>query len=378
MKWQEKQRYVSNPALGLLPLLLFAFLNIFISFTTALSTSFLISLLGIFIVFSRWVKRKIYNVLYIVSLLILTFFSFLSLLPWQPYFEHYTVIFSVPLLLFFVFMIFRKKKKIMLYSSRLVKGTLTLDLKRSLYELFFICRIIIIVFLIYNIACLLYIFVFKQWHTPENHRLIFSYIRMGLLLGVMLFEHIRIYYINKHLECEEWLPIIDDNARVVGRISRSISYQSKEKYLHPKVRIFLFYKGRVYLSKRVGDFDEYDEYDRMDTPFRRDLYFREDFNECVDDILHKVGMNLIEKPKFMFNYTFESRNRKRILFLYHLVLKDESITHNKLFPKGKFWTQQEIENNLGKDVFGECFEQEFELLKTTIFPVEKYINNIND
>lgn len=364
-----------NPALGLLPLLLFAVLDIFTSYRIALLSSFLISLTALIIGLTRLVERKILNILYMVSVVVLGIFSFISLLPLDSYLDNYSSIFIQLIFLIFISLIFFRKHKIILLISRHVKAPILFNLKRSLYELFLVCRILLVVITTYVVIGLVYLFLMRKWHTPELHAFFFQQLRVIFILGIILYEHIRIYYMNKHFESEEWLPIVDENTRVVGRIAKSVSYHSKEKYLHPSVRLYVFHKGRVFLSRRM---DVMEDNHREDTPFRRDLFFKEDFNDCIDSLVRQMGLNSDERPKFMCNYVYESDKRRRVLFLYHLNLKDDIFIKSRHIARGKFWTEKEIEHNIGKDVFGHCFEQEFELLKTAIFPVEKFLSSLDD
>ena len=67
-----------------------------------------------------------------------------------------------------------------------------------------------------------------------------------------------------------------------------------------------------------------------------------------------------------------------MIFLYVSNIASESDFNKLHLEGGKLWTINQIDDNVGKDIFSECFELEFEYLKNTVlmmnFPTDK-LNN---
>ncbi|MGL4293562.1 MAG: hypothetical protein ACRCSQ_08300 [Bacteroidales bacterium] len=182
----------------------------------------------------------------------------------------------------------------------------------------------------------------------------------------------RLYWLNRRFKNEEWLPIIDENAQVIGKVAASVSYQFKERFLHPHIRILIFYKGMIYLKPR--DPMRKIEVGYQDTPLAKDLRYMQDAPHVVDSLMKKGGFPNTVHPRFFSRYIFEVSSLRRMIFLYTLIVPDETCFSHKVFQKGKLWTEQEIENNIGKEVFSTVFEEEFELLQTAVFPIMKMMN----
>ena len=63
-------------------------------------------------------------------------------------------------------------------------------------------------------------------------------------------------------------------------------------------------------------------------------------------------------PQFITSYVFESKVEKELVFVYKTIYNGE-ITHNKdELDGGRFWSIQEIKENLGKNIFTPNFEGE--------------------
>jgi hypothetical protein len=179
--------------------------------------------------------------------------------------------------------------------------------------------------------------------------------------------------LNVRLNQETWLPILDDNSRVVGKIARSVSYQFKERYLHPRIRILIFYKDMLFLSHRESYLMI--DVNKLDTPLQHDLSYKQNNSDLISELLNEYRLSLDNKPNYLTHYMYEEAPIRRLVFLYSLQIDSKSKL-GALACKGKFWTVQQIVDNLGKKVFSNCFEKEFEFLHDTVFPVYKNIDEV--
>lgn len=369
MKGKEKISYWMNPAWGLMPFLLYAFLVIFISFQQALLISFMGGLGSLFLLPS-FLRHKVFPFFLFVSVAILGVNCSFLLLPLSVKGILFVRIFPELVLFLFTCMLLSFGRiRFVKWMYRFQRRYLNFSIKQSLYETFFTLRLIKNTVIVFLIIVLSYFLFFRDAHTPQIHRLLLGGMRFVFILTLISFSQIRLYWLNKRFQNEDWLPIIDEDAQVIGKIARSVSYQFKEKYLHPHLRILLFYKGKVYLQ--VHEKTLLSEGKGYDTPLSMDLCYSQDFPTTINILMRNAELSFHLRPKFFTRYLFERANLRRMVFLYTLILPDDSFLSGKFFRKGKLWTEQEIDNNIGKGVFSAGFEEEYELLKTTVFPVMK-------
>lgn len=78
------------------------------------------------------------------------------------------------------------------------------------------------------------------------------------------------------------------------------------------------------------------------------------------------------KPEFNIVYHFENEVTNRLIYLFIVDIKDDSILCTPRFKNSKLWSFKQIEENLGKGFFSSCFEDEYEHLKGVIYIREKY------
>ncbi|MEG1586916.1 MAG: hypothetical protein RR346_08570 [Bacteroidales bacterium] len=371
MKGKERISYMANPAWGLLPFLLYAFLVNFINYKICLFISLAFGL-GCLWFLPFFLRRKVFPLFLFITIWVLGVCCIVALIPFPPTWTRYLRLLPDSLLLLVVSEILLDRRSFIGRLFRMQKRFLKFSIKANLYEYFFLLRLLKRFLIFYLVIVLVYLIFLKQMHSPEIHAFMYGQLRLLLILALFSFSYFRLYLLNRKFRNEDWLPIIDENAQVIGRIARSVSYQFKEKYLHPQVRILFFYKGMLYLKPR----DALHIYNKgkYDTPLAKDLRFMQDFPSAVSELMKMAGFSSLVHPRFFSRYLFEREHVRRMMFLYIMTVKDESCFAHKIFHKGKLWTEQEIDNNIGKGVFGEAFEEEFELLKTTVFPVMKMMS----
>jgi isopentenyldiphosphate isomerase len=65
------------------------------------------------------------------------------------------------------------------------------------------------------------------------------------------------------------------------------------------------------------------------------------------------------KPEKMDKYVFQSAREKELVYVHKTVYDGEIKPSKDELDGGRFWTLDEIRENLGKDVFTPNFENEF-------------------
>ena len=365
MNIQNKNEPLLNAAWGLAPWLLFIFIQNFISYRNALITGFLAW--GIFMFYYLKIRRTlVVRILLKISGGALIIQTLALLVKIQ---ELYLTIFSEAILLaiLWFFINFKQKisKSLLKHEPPTTKQTRSMTLN-ELFYVSYICRdtlfVHLIIVLIYSILPL-------NIHTAFLDNLIYKHLGIILISLVIAYEHIRLSMIKKKLSSEEWLPVVNDSGRVIGKVAKSVSFRSGSKYLHPLVRIALICKGKIYLMQRPEHYQV--GAGKADLPFEKHLSYDQTLEDAVNEIIITHSRIQEIKPRFLFKYKHETPKGNRLIYLYAIQIHDNEIMDKIRLNGGKVWTEKQIEENLEKDVFFECFELEYDTIKNTVLLAEK-------
>lgn len=158
---------------------------------------------------------------------------------------------------------------------------------------------------------------------------------------------------------EEMFPIVTELGEIVGAATRAECH-SGSKLLHPVVHLHVYNsKGELYLQKRPDWKDI--QPGRWDTAVGGHI----DLGECVEEALHRevkeeLGITF-EKAEALTPYVFASECERELVNPFRLVY-DEPIIPSVETDGGRFWTEEEIRDALGKGILTPNFEQEYERL----------------
>lgn len=155
----------------------------------------------------------------------------------------------------------------------------------------------------------------------------------------------------------EQFPIVDEDGNILGAVSRGHAHDGS-KILHPVVHLHVFNsKGELYLQHRPAWKDI--QPDKWDTAVGGHI----DLGENVDQALHRevreeLGITDFQ-PESLGHYVFESKRERELVYV-HCCSYDGPVKPSKdELDGGRFWTRQEILDNLGKGVFTPNFENEY-------------------
>ena len=159
---------------------------------------------------------------------------------------------------------------------------------------------------------------------------------------------------------EEMFPLVDENGVIIGAAKRGECHDGSKK-LHPVVHLHVFNsKGELFLQKRADWKDI--QPGKWDTSVGGHI----DLGENVEMALKREAgeeLGITEfTPELLQSYIFESGVEKELVYA-HKTVYDSKITPNNEISEGRFWTIDEIIENIGKGVFTPNFEQEFKRLK---------------
>lgn len=155
----------------------------------------------------------------------------------------------------------------------------------------------------------------------------------------------------------EQFPIVDEEGNILGAISRGDAHNGT-KVLHPVVHLHVFNsKGELYLQHRPEWKDI--QPDKWDTATGGHV----DLGESVEmalrrEVEEELGITDFT-PEFICKYVFEGKREKELVYV-HKTIYDGIVTPSKTeLAGGRFWSKDEIMENIGKDIFTPNFEDEY-------------------
>lgn len=155
----------------------------------------------------------------------------------------------------------------------------------------------------------------------------------------------------------EQFPIVDEDGNILGAVSRGHAHDGS-KILHPVVHLHVFNSsGDLYLQHRPAWKDI--QPDKWDTAVGGHI----DLGENVDQALHRevreeLGITDFQ-PESLGHYVFESKRERELVYVHRCSYDGPVKPSKDELNGGRFWTRQEILDNLGKGVFTPNFENEY-------------------
>ncbi len=368
---EKINKSLTNQAVGLLPLLFFMIMCNYINYMLSLILGCCSSLICFFM-FQELRKENIYQLLLIpTGITFLIFSVFFSFRSESPLYNYTSLIMEILLVIVIAsFNLLKRPIYKWVRNSELTKlkhATLRVSFKEFYFSLNVLQYLFIIHLSFVTIFCFLSAGI-ENIHF--RHFVIREFIPM-LVLGFVLFEQVRMKMMRSKLKKEMWLPVLNKKGKVIGCIARSVSRSTSKKYYHPVVRVAVVYNGMLYLSDRERD--AYISPEAIDYPYHGYVAFRKSLEKTIHE-LTCIDLEKQQKPHFspMLNYTFENDKVKHMVNLYVLIIRSESMMNAVKRDNGKLWTARQIEDNLGKGLFSEYFEQEFNYLQQTVLLAENY------
>ena len=225
------------------------------------------------------------------------------------------------------------------------------ELYRVVWKLF----LLLLVYILGNI------FLFYRGFADSTYQLLLQYVYIVLLLSLIVYEVFRVQIIRAKLFREEWWPIVTDQGKIIGSIQHLTSLNDENKYMHPIVRVFLIDKGMILLQNRPSDSLLYPGL--WDTAISNHVKMGETIEQCIDrTAAERYSLNNF-KYMYLANYTLEVQKELHYAFLFVSCQQSEFKLNPTIPGQLKWWTQQQIEENLETGIFTDNFTVEYDLLK---------------
>lgn len=361
---------LNNQGVGLLPLLLFLFLDNYFSylFSFAIGVAFCAVCLCLYRVL---IRDRVYQFMLLPSAYTLVLYAVFICCRLEPVLQRYSPLVT-EVLLVVVLAVSGFTKQSALRRARDPKQlpAKRVQLYTSLHEFYFVAQLTQSVYTLHLFAILLYSVFPDSMQNVRVER--FLYRELGVLLGVLiiLYEQIRLGLMGGRLEREVWLPVLDEGGKVIGRIARSVSRSVPKRYYHPVIRVAVLYKGMLYLMPRGKE--EHVSPGALDYPLHGYVRFRQSLEQALNDKLGPLADDTTIAPRLLIRYKFENERVKHFVSLYVVSLRTEEQLAFCARPGGKLWTTRQIEQNIGSHLFSAYFENEFAYLQNTIFLAERF------
>ena len=157
----------------------------------------------------------------------------------------------------------------------------------------------------------------------------------------------------------EMFPLVDDEGNIVGAASRGECHNGS-KLLHPVVHLHLFNsRGELYLQRRPLWKDI--QPGKWDTAVGGHV----DLGESVEmalrrEVREELGITDFT-PEVLTHYVFESATERELVFV-HRTTYDGPVSPSEELDGGRFWSLDEIRQQLGSGLFTPNFEGEIQRL----------------
>lgn len=155
----------------------------------------------------------------------------------------------------------------------------------------------------------------------------------------------------------EYLPAVDEAGNIIGAVTRGEAH-SGSHILHPVVHLHLFNsKGEIFLQKRPAWKDIHP--DKWDTSTGGHVDLGESIGQALKrEVGEELGITDFT-PEELGHYVFNSDKEKELVYVHKTIYDGPISPDTDELDGGRFWTMEEIAENIGKGIFTPNFESEY-------------------
>lgn len=158
---------------------------------------------------------------------------------------------------------------------------------------------------------------------------------------------------------EEMFPIVDENGNIINAATRGECHNGS-RLLHPVVHLHVFNtKGEIYLQKRPAWKDI--QPGKWDTAVGGHVDLGENIEQALNrEVEEELGITDFTAEQ-VSQYVYDSVRERELVFV-HKTVYDGEITPSAETDGGRFWSMEEVKENIGKAIFTPNFESEIKKL----------------
>jgi isopentenyldiphosphate isomerase/intracellular septation protein A len=355
----DKKTILKNFTIGFIPLLVFILADELFGTTIGLFTAVVTGLLEFAYYYFRFRQVEGFVLFDVALIVILGGISIL--LHNDIFFKLKPALIEIILVAMLGVHGFSKTPLLLIMSKRYMKGLTTNDLQLQMMRR--LSRVLFIVLMMHT-ALIVYAAYFmstEAWGFISGglFYIIFGLILAGQYLYMRFFKSTRPKFIAG--EGEEWFDLVTPDGKVIGQAPRR-AVHGDPSLLHPVVHVHVFNRnGQLFLQKRSPSKDV--QPGKWDTAVGGHIHAGEDIQSALQrEAAEELG---ITRGTFHRLYSYVMRNNfeSELVHTFRIVDNGPFKINREEIEIGRFWKIQEIEANLGRDLFTPNFEQEFELLK---------------
>lgn len=158
---------------------------------------------------------------------------------------------------------------------------------------------------------------------------------------------------------EEIFPLVDIDGNVIGEAPRSKCHDGS-KLLHPVIHLHVFNEdGEIYLQKRSSTKEIFPLLWDSSVGGHIDLGETPEI-AAIREAREEIGLLDVDL-KFVMKHVIETDFERELTYCYYTVSAENPCPDRDEVSEGRFWTINEIEDNLRKGVFTPNFELDFEI-----------------
>jgi isopentenyldiphosphate isomerase/intracellular septation protein A len=182
-----------------------------------------------------------------------------------------------------------------------------------------------------------------------------------VIFGVyFLFEFYRQKRKQKVLSYEEWVPLVSDDGKVIGQAPRS-QVHNGSKLLHPVVHLHVLNKNKSILIQKRPTSKQIQP-GKWDTAVGGHISAGETLEQALKkEAFEEIGLKDFS-AKLQKVYKWESEVETELVYLFTTYDFKNFGVHTDEVDEARFWTKNQVNKNLGKNVFTPNFEYEYKLL----------------
>lgn len=162
-------------------------------------------------------------------------------------------------------------------------------------------------------------------------------------------------------EPEERVPLVDDEGNITGNTLRS-EVHNGSRLLHPVVHMHILNNNsQLLLQKRPRS--KFIQPGKWDTAVGGHISFGESPAEALKkEAFEEMGLKSFA-ARFLRLYKWESDVEAELVYMFATFDFHQYHIHTDEIEEARFWSINEIESGMGKDLFTPNFEHEFSILK---------------